>query len=73
MSHQTGIQAGNDVKDVFASARSGNQYRLLKIVIKDEQLALGVTKQASYSRSICYVFPVPKVETNVSIAMCAQL
>uniref|UniRef100_A0A8C7SIM1 Twinfilin-1 n=1 Tax=Oncorhynchus mykiss TaxID=8022 RepID=A0A8C7SIM1_ONCMY len=47
MSHQTGIQAGNDVKDVFASARSGNQYRLLKIVIEDEQLALGVTRQAS--------------------------
>uniref|UniRef100_A0A8C7JA60 Twinfilin-1 n=1 Tax=Oncorhynchus kisutch TaxID=8019 RepID=A0A8C7JA60_ONCKI len=38
---------GNDVKDVFASARSGNQYRLLKIVIEDEQLALGVTRQAS--------------------------
>uniref|UniRef100_A0A4W5KLG3 Twinfilin-1 n=1 Tax=Hucho hucho TaxID=62062 RepID=A0A4W5KLG3_9TELE len=47
MSHQTGIQAGNDLKDVFASARSGNQYRLLKIVIEDEQLALGVTRQAS--------------------------
>lgn len=28
---------------------------------------------SSYSRSICYAFPVPKVETNVSIAMCAQL
>ncbi|KAK6318413.1 hypothetical protein J4Q44_G00117040 [Coregonus suidteri] len=47
MSHQTGIQAGNDLKDVFASARSGDQYRLLKIVIEDEQLALGVTRQAS--------------------------
>ncbi|CAB1323378.1 unnamed protein product [Coregonus sp. 'balchen'] len=40
-------RAGNDLKDVFASARSGDQYRLLKIVIEDEQLALGVTRQAS--------------------------
>ncbi|XP_036962405.1 twinfilin-1a [Acanthopagrus latus] len=47
MSHQTGIQAGNDVKDVFASARSGDQYRVLKIVIEDEQLTLGATKKAS--------------------------
>ncbi|CDQ61476.1 twinfilin-1 [Oncorhynchus tshawytscha] len=47
MSHQTGIQAGNDVKDIFASARCGDQYRLLKIVIEDEQLALGETRQAS--------------------------
>uniref|UniRef100_A0AAZ3RP18 Twinfilin-1 n=1 Tax=Oncorhynchus tshawytscha TaxID=74940 RepID=A0AAZ3RP18_ONCTS len=46
--HLTSVfPAGNDVKDVFASARSGNQYRLLKIVIEDEQLALGVTRQAS--------------------------
>uniref|UniRef100_A0A667WDX3 Twinfilin-1 n=1 Tax=Myripristis murdjan TaxID=586833 RepID=A0A667WDX3_9TELE len=47
MSHQTGIQAGNDVKDVFANAKSGDQYRLLKIVIEDEQLTLGGTRQAS--------------------------
>uniref|UniRef100_A0AAZ3SJF6 Twinfilin-1 n=1 Tax=Oncorhynchus tshawytscha TaxID=74940 RepID=A0AAZ3SJF6_ONCTS len=39
--------AGNDVKDIFASARCGDQYRLLKIVIEDEQLALGETRQAS--------------------------
>ncbi|XP_030587054.1 twinfilin-1a [Archocentrus centrarchus] len=47
MSHQTGIQAGNDVKDIFASARSGEQYRALKIVIEDEQLTLGATRKAS--------------------------
>lgn len=27
--------AGNDVKDVFASAKSGDEYRALKIVIED--------------------------------------
>uniref|UniRef100_A0A3B3DBQ2 Twinfilin-1 n=1 Tax=Oryzias melastigma TaxID=30732 RepID=A0A3B3DBQ2_ORYME len=47
MSHQTGIQAGNDVKDIFASARGGNEYRALKIVIEDEQLSLGTTRKAS--------------------------
>ncbi|KAJ7997860.1 hypothetical protein DPEC_G00216540 [Dallia pectoralis] len=49
MSHQTGILAGNEVKNIFASAKSGDQYRLLKIVIEDEQLALGITKKASKS------------------------
>lgn len=47
MSHQTGIQAGNDVKDIFASAKSGDQYRALKIIIKDEQLTLGASRKAS--------------------------
>lgn len=47
MSHQTGIQAGNDVKDIFADAKSGEEYRLLKIVIEDEQLTLGTTRKAS--------------------------
>ncbi|XP_068168949.1 twinfilin-1a [Antennarius striatus] len=47
MSHQTGIQAGNDVKGIFASARSGEEYRVLKIVIEDEALILGSTKKAS--------------------------
>ncbi|XP_061577059.1 twinfilin-1-like [Cololabis saira] len=47
MSHQTGIQAGNDVKDIFASARNGDEYRVLKIVIEDEQLTLGNTRKAS--------------------------
>lgn len=47
MSHQTGIKAGNDVKDVFATARSGDQYRVLKIVIDGEQLSMGTTGRAS--------------------------
>ncbi|GAA6080602.1 twinfilin-1a, partial [Tachysurus ichikawai] len=37
-----------EVKDIFAKARNGD-YRLLKIVIKDEQLELGDTKRASKS------------------------
>ncbi|CAL1594398.1 unnamed protein product [Knipowitschia caucasica] len=49
MSHQTGIQAGNDVKDVFANARSGDDYRLVKIVIEDEQLTFGTSRKASKS------------------------
>ncbi|CAL8375836.1 unnamed protein product [Arctogadus glacialis] len=47
MSHQTGIQAGNDLKNAFADARNGDQFRVLKVVIDDEQLALGCTRQAS--------------------------
>uniref|UniRef100_A0A8C8A238 Twinfilin-1 n=1 Tax=Oryzias sinensis TaxID=183150 RepID=A0A8C8A238_9TELE len=47
MSHQTGIQAGNEVKNIFACARSGDEYRALKIVIEDEQLSLGTTRKAS--------------------------
>ncbi|XP_037539568.1 twinfilin-1 [Nematolebias whitei] len=47
MSHQTGIQARNDVKEMFASARGGDQYRVLKIVIEDEQLVLGGYNKAS--------------------------
>lgn len=27
--------AGNDVKDLFADAKSGDQYRVLKIIIQD--------------------------------------
>ncbi|KAI1882302.1 hypothetical protein AGOR_G00249280 [Albula goreensis] len=46
MSHQTGIQAAKDVKDFFASARNG-EYRLLKVVIEDEQLVMGGSKLAS--------------------------
>ncbi|XP_072291287.1 twinfilin-1a [Eucyclogobius newberryi] len=49
MSHQTGIQAGNDVKDMFASAKGGDGYRLVKIVIEDEQLTLGTSRKASKS------------------------
>ncbi|KAK5867097.1 hypothetical protein PBY51_011616 [Eleginops maclovinus] len=47
MSHQTGIQAGNDVKDVFAKARNGDQYRVIKVVIEAEQLTMGTTGKAS--------------------------
>ncbi|XP_017290261.1 twinfilin-1a [Kryptolebias marmoratus] len=47
MSHQTGIQARNDVKEMFACARGGDQYRVLKIVIEEEQLVLGGSKTAS--------------------------
>ncbi|NP_001187829.1 twinfilin-1a [Ictalurus punctatus] len=48
MSHQTGIQASGELKDIFARTRNGN-YRLLKIVIEYEQLVLGDTKPASQS------------------------
>ncbi|KAG7522814.1 twinfilin-1 [Solea senegalensis] len=47
MSHQTGIQAGNDVKKIFASARNGDEYRVLKIIIENEQLSVGTAKRAS--------------------------
>ncbi|XP_041965325.1 twinfilin-1-like [Alosa sapidissima] len=48
MSHQTGIEAADDVKEIFASARNGD-YRLLKIVIENEQLVVGGSKQATQS------------------------
>lgn len=47
MSHQTGIQAGNDVQDIFAKAKNGDQFRVLKITIENEQLTLGDTRQAA--------------------------
>ncbi|KAL2103127.1 hypothetical protein ACEWY4_002295 [Coilia grayii] len=46
MSHQTGIQATREVREVFAKARNGD-YRLIKIDIQNEQLVLGGTKKAS--------------------------
>ncbi|XP_037743864.1 twinfilin-1 isoform X3 [Chelonia mydas] len=48
MSHQTGIQASEDVKDTFARARYG-QYRILKIVIENEQLVVGSSRQPAES------------------------
>ncbi|XP_030636976.1 twinfilin-1b [Chanos chanos] len=45
MSHQTGIQASREVKNVFAKARNGD-YRLLKIIIANEELVLGESKRA---------------------------
>ncbi|KAL6069689.1 hypothetical protein STEG23_013321 [Scotinomys teguina] len=44
MSHQTGIQASEDVKEIFARARDG-KYRLLKISIENEQLVIGSCSQ----------------------------
>uniref|UniRef100_A0A672JLW2 Twinfilin-1 n=1 Tax=Salarias fasciatus TaxID=181472 RepID=A0A672JLW2_SALFA len=44
---QTGFYPGNDVRDIFATAKSGDDYRAIKIVIEDEQLTLGGTRQAS--------------------------
>ncbi|RLW06506.1 hypothetical protein DV515_00004444 [Chloebia gouldiae] len=44
MSHQTGIQASGSVKDIFVGARNG-QYRLLKIVIDNEQLVVGSSRR----------------------------
>ncbi|NIG60134.1 twinfilin-1 isoform X2 [Pontoporia blainvillei] len=44
MSHQTGIQASEDVKDIFARARNG-KYRLLKISIENEKLVVGACRQ----------------------------
>uniref|UniRef100_A0A3Q3WV94 Twinfilin-1 n=1 Tax=Mola mola TaxID=94237 RepID=A0A3Q3WV94_MOLML len=41
------FSAGNDVKEVFAGARNGDQYRVLKICIENEQLTVGTTRRAS--------------------------
>ncbi|KAI7791761.1 twinfilin-1b [Triplophysa rosa] len=46
MSHQTGIQATGEVKEIFGKARNG-EYRLIKIVIENEKLVLGGSKRAS--------------------------
>uniref|UniRef100_A0A8C1Q9X1 Twinfilin-1 n=1 Tax=Cyprinus carpio TaxID=7962 RepID=A0A8C1Q9X1_CYPCA len=40
--------SADEVKDVFGNARNG-QYRLLKIVIENEELVLGLTKAAARS------------------------
>ncbi|XP_058163829.1 twinfilin-1 [Dasypus novemcinctus] len=55
MSHQTGIQASEDVKDIFARARNG-KYRLLKISIENEQLVIGSCSQPSDSWDKDYDF-----------------
>ncbi|XP_059367043.1 twinfilin-1-like [Carassius carassius] len=46
MSHQTGIQATGEVKEIFAKARNG-EYRLIKVVIENEKLVLGGSKRAA--------------------------
>lgn len=50
MSHQTGIQAGKDVKEVFADAKNEDcDLRLVKVVIENETLTLGTTRKVSRS------------------------
>ncbi|XP_020366421.1 twinfilin-2 isoform X1 [Rhincodon typus] len=44
MSHQTGIPATRELKDFFAKARNGS-IRIMKVIIKDEQLVLGMYKE----------------------------
>ncbi|XP_062339006.1 twinfilin-1b [Osmerus eperlanus] len=46
MSHQTGIQAAGEVREIFAKARNGG-LRLIKVVIENEQLVLGGTRPVS--------------------------
>ncbi|XP_053572711.1 twinfilin-1 [Bombina bombina] len=48
MSHQTGIQASDEVRDTFAQARNG-KYRMLKLDIEDEQLT--VSNRAKHAGS----------------------
>ncbi|KAG9490234.1 hypothetical protein GDO78_005884 [Eleutherodactylus coqui] len=48
MSHQTGIQASEDVQETFAKARNG-KYRLLKLDIEDEQLIVSVREKPASS------------------------
>ncbi|KAF5928600.1 hypothetical protein HPG69_015207 [Diceros bicornis minor] len=62
MSHQTGIQASEDVKDIFARARNG-KYRLLKISIENEKLVIGSYSQPSDSWDKDYdYFVLPLLE-----------
>ncbi|XP_053321332.1 twinfilin-1 [Spea bombifrons] len=48
MSHQTGIQASDDVRETFAKARNG-KYRLLKLDIEDEQLTVSACEKPVHS------------------------
>ncbi|XP_077567086.1 twinfilin-1-like [Stigmatopora nigra] len=74
MSHQTGIQAGNDVKDIFASAKSGDEYRVLKIVIENEQLTLAASKKASKKWDHEYdALVLPLVEDSVPCYLLYRL
>uniref|UniRef100_A0A671MP76 Twinfilin-1 n=1 Tax=Sinocyclocheilus anshuiensis TaxID=1608454 RepID=A0A671MP76_9TELE len=47
LNHERG-QPADEVKDVFGNARNG-EYRLVKIVIENEELVLGFTKSAARS------------------------
>lgn len=60
--HPTGIQASEDVKDIFARARNG-KYRLLKISIENEKLVIGSCRQPSDSWDKDYdSFVLPMLE-----------
>ncbi|XP_069620832.1 twinfilin-1 isoform X1 [Ranitomeya imitator] len=48
MSHQTGIQASEDVQETFAKARNG-KYRLLKLDIDDEELMVSTSEEPAGS------------------------
>lgn len=50
MSHQTGIQADDELKVVFAKCKSERDIRLLKLSIVKEKLVCNETKQMSISR-----------------------
>lgn len=47
------LSAGNDVKDIFASAKSGDQYRALKIVIKDGKQRSSVLEFVYFYLNVC--------------------
>ncbi|XP_031542340.2 toll-like receptor 9 isoform X2 [Vicugna pacos] len=44
MAHQTGIHATEELKEFFAKARAGS-VRLIKVIIEDEQLVLGASRE----------------------------
>ncbi|XP_071078269.1 toll-like receptor 9 isoform X3 [Desmodus rotundus] len=44
MAHQTGIHATEELREFFAKARAGS-VRLIKVVIEDEQLVLGASRE----------------------------
>lgn len=46
------FSAGNDVKDIFANARGGDHYRVLKIVIEDGKQSPGVCLQLTLPRTL---------------------
>ncbi|CAG08650.1 unnamed protein product, partial [Tetraodon nigroviridis] len=53
--------AENDVRELFADAKSGDQYRVLKIIIQHEQLCVGSFKKSSKTwdqEFDCFVLPL---------------
>lgn len=57
--------AGNDVKDIFASAKTGDQYRVLKIVIED-----GTCYPGSFPEANKWFISVTLWLTLVSLTCC---